>query len=246
MDLILDPPTSPQITLAIFSSRWRDKAPSFTWAWMRGDLDLYIAWAFLTKSHDISKTKSRDKHFRGSSAINVNIWWRTKVRSTMYVARYIAVDSLQKKEKVITNICVKYCSHPFWYLLLRNWNCSISIIVPRAGKTRHLSSIEITFAVVPSALPRNPLSYAYSLLQRYPPLVPNNLIRQRFYQFHHPFKKFLSGKYLENECRCSFPRTSIIYTDLEWIVKIPDLENVIMDACNAIDQSIPLKENTIT
>ena len=36
-----------------------------------------------------------------------------------------------------------------------------------------------------------------------------------------------------------------IHTDLGWIVKIPDLENVvIMDASNAIDQRMPLKKNT--
>ena len=28
----------------------------------------------------------------------------------------------------------------------------------------------------------------------------------------------------------------LLHTDLQWIVKIPDLENVIMYACNAIDQ----------
>jgi hypothetical protein len=37
-----------------------------------------------------------------------------------------------------------------------------------------------------------------------------------------------------------------IQTDLGWIVKIPDLENIIMDACNAIDQLMLLKENTFT
>ena len=70
-------------------------------------------------------------------------------------------------------------------------------------------------------------------------------MRQRFDQSHHPFKEFRPGKYLENEHQCPFPRMSI-HTDLGWIVKIPDLENVIMDACNAIDQSMPSKENTIT
>jgi hypothetical protein len=98
---------------------------------------------------------------------------------------------------------------------------------------------------MPSALQRNKSSYVYSLLKCYPPLVPNNVIRQRFNQPHHPFKEFLPGKYLENEYRCSYPRMSI-HTDLGWIVKIPDLENVIMDASNAIDQPMPLEENTIT
>ena len=70
-------------------------------------------------------------------------------------------------------------------------------------------------------------------------------MRQRFDQSHHPFKEFGPREYLENEHQCPFPRMSI-HTDLGWIVKIPDLENVIMDACNAIDQSMPSKENTIT
>jgi hypothetical protein len=47
------------------------------------------------------------------------------------------------------------------------------------------------------------------------------------------------------ERQCSFPRKST-HTDLEWIVKIPNLDNVIMDACNAIDQPMPFKENTST
>jgi hypothetical protein len=37
-----------------------------------------------------------------------------------------------------------------------------------------------------------------------------------------------------------------VRTDLEWIVEIPDFENVVMDALNAIDQWVPLKENTFT
>ena len=37
-----------------------------------------------------------------------------------------------------------------------------------------------------------------------------------------------------------------IHTDLQWIVKIPDLENIITDACNAIDQPMPFKENAFT
>ena len=37
-----------------------------------------------------------------------------------------------------------------------------------------------------------------------------------------------------------------IHSDLQWIVKIPDLENVIMDVRNAIDQPMPLKEITLT
>ena len=36
-----------------------------------------------------------------------------------------------------------------------------------------------------------------------------------------------------------------IQTDLERIVKIPDLENVNTEACNAIDQPMPLKENIL-
>jgi hypothetical protein len=68
-------------------------------------------------------------------------------------------------------------------------------------------------------------------------------MRQKFDQSYYPFKEFLPGKYLENERQCSFPRTSI-HTDLGWIVKIPDLEKVVMDACSAIDQPMPLKENT--
>ena len=70
-------------------------------------------------------------------------------------------------------------------------------------------------------------------------------MRQRFQHVHHTFKKFLPGKYLENDRQCLFPRMSI-HADLSRIVKIPDLENVIMDACNAIDQPIPLKGTTIT
>ena len=99
-----------------------------------------------------------------------------------------------------------------------------------------LSSPPATFAAMPSksALPGNPLRYVHSLLQCYPPLVPNNLFRQKFDQSHHAFKKFLPGKYLENERQLPFPRMSI-HTDLGRIVKIPDLEKVIMDACNAID-----------
>ena len=34
----------------------------------------------------------------------------------------------------------------------------------------------------------------------------------------------------------------ILYTDLGWIIKILDLENVIMDTSNAIDQLMPLKK----
>ena len=89
------------------------------------------------------------------------------------------------------------------------------------------------------SLPGNPLSYVYSLLQCYPPLVPNSL-RQRFDQSYHPFQEFHPGKHLKNERQCSLPRTSI-YTDLGWIIEIPDLENVIMDASNAIRQPMPLK-----
>jgi len=37
-----------------------------------------------------------------------------------------------------------------------------------------------------------------------------------------------------------------VRTDLEWIVEIPDFENVVMDALNAIDQWMPLKESTFT
>jgi hypothetical protein len=94
---------------------------------------------------------------------------------------------------------------------------------------------ETTFAPRSAALPRNPLNYVYSLLQCYPLLVPKNIMRQRFDQSYHPFKEFRPGKYLECEGQCSFPRMSIHTTDFGWILKIPDLENVIMDACNAID-----------
>jgi hypothetical protein len=34
--------------------------------------------------------------------------------------------------------------------------------------------------------------------------------------------------------------------DLEWVVEIPNLENVVMDAGNAIAQRMSLKENTFT
>jgi hypothetical protein len=68
-----------------------------------------------------------------------------------------------------------------------------------------------------------------------------------FDQSYHPFQEFLPRKYLENKHQCSFYRKSIhTASDLEWIVKIPDLENVIMDACNAIDQRMPLEENIFT
>ena len=38
------------------------------------------------------------------------------------------------------------------------------------------------------------------------------------------------------------------YTDLKWIVKIPDLENIKSDTRNAIDEPklLNLKENTFT
>ena len=37
-----------------------------------------------------------------------------------------------------------------------------------------------------------------------------------------------------------------VCTDLEWIVEIPDFENVVMDAPNAIDQWVRWKESTFT
>ena len=129
-----------------------------------------------------------------------------------------------------------------------------AIAVPRAGRIRPLliaAATVTTFAARPavsSTLPRKPLSYVYSLLRCYPPLAPNNLIRrcsQRFDQFQHPFRKFLPGKYLENERLCLFPRMSI-HTNLQWIVKIPNLENIIMNACNAIDQPMPIEHSTFT
>jgi hypothetical protein len=43
----------------------------------------------------------------------------------------------------------------------------------------------------------------------------------------------------------SFPR-DINGADLEWVVEIPDFENVVMDAGNAIAQRMPLKENVFT
>jgi hypothetical protein len=43
----------------------------------------------------------------------------------------------------------------------------------------------------------------------------------------------------------SFPR-DINRADLEWVVEIPDFENVVMDAGNAIAQRMPLKENVFT
>ena len=88
------------------------------------------------------------------------------------------------------------------------------------------------------------LGYVYSLLQHYPPLVSNNL-GQWFNQSYHPFKEFFPREYLENERQCLFPRMSI-HANLGWIVKIPDLEKVIMDTCNAIDQPMFLKENIFT
>jgi hypothetical protein len=54
-------------------------------------------------------------------------------------------------------------------------------------------------------------------------------MRQRFDQSYHPFTKFLPGKHLKDVTCSFFPKMSI-HTDLGWIVKIPDLENVIMDA----------------
>ena len=44
-------------------------------------------------------TKSNDKLFGGFAATAVKIAQRIKVRSTMYAARYIAVDILQKKKR---------------------------------------------------------------------------------------------------------------------------------------------------
>ena len=41
--------------------------------------------------------KSNDMLFGGFAVITVKIPKRIKVRSTMYAARYIAVDTLQKK-----------------------------------------------------------------------------------------------------------------------------------------------------
>ena len=43
-----------------------------------------------------------------------------------------------------------------------------------------------------------------------------------------------------------FPERQYTDTDLRWIVKIPDLENVIMDTSNAIDQTMPFKESIVT
>jgi hypothetical protein len=70
-------------------------------------------------------------------------------------------------------------------------------------------------------------------------------ITQRFDKSYHPFQEILPGKQLENERQCSFPRMSI-RTDLVWIVEIPDLENIVVDARNAIGQRVPLKNNAFT
>ena len=53
-------------------------------------------------------TKSGERLFGGFAVTTVEIPERTKVRSTMYAARYIAVDTLQKKKKCYkSNIGVK-------------------------------------------------------------------------------------------------------------------------------------------
>ena len=58
-----------------------------------------------------------------------------------------------------------------------------------------------------------------------------------------PFQEVLSGKQLKNKCQPLGPE-SINGTDLEWVVEIPDLENVFMYAANAVGQRTPLKDNT--
>jgi hypothetical protein len=75
----------------------------------------------------------------------------------MYAARNIAVDTLQKN--IISNICVKYC-----LLTLFDTCCGGTGMPPfRLSFLGRLlssaSATETTFTAMPSALPRNPLSY---------------------------------------------------------------------------------------
>ena len=59
----------------------------------------------------------------------------------------------------------------------------------------------------------------------------------------HVMQRVPLQKHLENmNVNLQFPGCQYTLT----LVKIPDLENVIMDASNAIDQLMPLKENTIS
>ena len=61
----------------------------------------------------------------------------------------------------------------------------------------------------------------------------------------HVMQRVPLQKHLENmNVNLQFPGLGCQYTLT--LVKIPDPENVIMDASNAIDQLMPLKENTIS
>jgi hypothetical protein len=62
------------------------RTTSFTCPCTLADPDLYVARASLTRSCD--------KLLGGSAVSTSEISWRTKMRSTMYAARYVAVDAL--------------------------------------------------------------------------------------------------------------------------------------------------------
>ena len=129
---------------------------------------------------------------------------------------------------------------------------AMSSALPRNPRNYVYSPLQCYLPLVPITLPTAPATVTTFVARPYHKILQVTSIlfcnvthrwfritsRQRFNQSYHPFKGFLPGKYLENERQRSFPRMSID-TDLERIVKIPDLENVIIDACNAIDQPMP-------
>ena len=106
-----------RITLAIFSSGSSVKAISFTWSWTWEDPDLYVARA--------SMTRSVDSLFGGSTVIAIDILKKTKVRSTMYAARYIAVDTLEKKNRYWQFLCkVLFVHSPFLIFAAEDLKCN--------------------------------------------------------------------------------------------------------------------------
>jgi len=61
-------------------------------------------------------TKFVDKLLGGSAVKSVEIWWRTKVGSTMYEARYVAVDALPNREMLSAIFIYSIVHSPFLIL----------------------------------------------------------------------------------------------------------------------------------
>jgi len=70
-------------------------------------------------------------------------------------------------------------------------------------------------------------------------------LKDRLNQPDHLSEKFLLfRKQLQRSSVNDHFERGTIYADLEWVVEIPDLDNIVVDAGDTLDQCVSLKEGT--